>query len=73
MRWITPSGRIASGSPVVVENKSTSPMKRPLGAAPMRTFLERPLASFGQVRISEVRRIAATSAWGATPSIDLKE
>ena len=68
-----PSGKIASGSPVRVLKSSTRPMKRPFGAAPIRTFLARPVASFGQVRISEVSLMAATSAKGATPSIDLKE
>ena len=69
-RCITPSGMIASGSPLCELNSSTSPTYRLPGAA--GTLTRRiPVPVSGKVRISEFMRTAPTPSLGITPSIDL--
>ena len=71
MRCITPSGMIASGSPLSTENSSTRPTQRLPGAAGTfsRTTV---LPRLGNVTMSELMRIAPMPSLGQTPSIDLR-
>ncbi len=70
-RCITPSGKIASGSPVSAENNSTSPTHLPPGAFGSLSLTVTP-ARFSQRMTSELRRSATTGGSARPPSIDLK-
>jgi hypothetical protein len=71
MRWMTPSGKIATGSPVSVEKRRTKPTHFFPGAEGIFDLMIVP-ARASQWMTSEFKRSATIFCSASPPSMDLK-